>query len=76
VAIEVHDTGPGIRPEMLERLFRPFQRGTDRPGGFGLGLATVKRLAEAHGGSVAVASEVGRGSVFTVRLPAVAVVRS
>jgi heavy metal sensor kinase len=71
--LEVADTGPGISAEHLPRLFDRFYR-VDRArsrqlGGSGLGLAIVKSLAEAHGGSVAVTSELGRGSVFTVRLP-------
>src|SRR6185295_5310710 len=73
VAIAVEDTGTGIAAEHLPRLFDRFYR-VDRPrsragGGTGLGLAIVKYVAEAHGGSVEVESEVGRGSRFTVRLP-------
>jgi two-component system, OmpR family, sensor kinase len=73
VAIAVEDTGSGIAPEHLPRLFDRFYR-VDRPrsrsgGGTGLGLAIVKYVAEAHGGSVGVESELGRGSRFTVRLP-------
>jgi signal transduction histidine kinase len=69
VAIEVADTGPGIPADVLARIFRPFERGSTRPGGHGLGLATVKRLVESHGGTVGVTSDVARGSVFSVRLP-------
>ncbi len=69
VTIEVSDTGPGIPEDVLKRLFTPFQRGTTTVSGHGLGLATVKRLAEAHGGSVDVSSTVGVGSTFRVRLP-------
>jgi signal transduction histidine kinase len=69
VELEVTDTGPGIPGDLLRRLFRPFERGTDRPGGSGLGLATVKRLVERHGGEVTVSSHVGVGSTFRVRLP-------
>jgi signal transduction histidine kinase len=73
VSIEVSDDGIGIDPEDLPRLFTPFFR-TDRSrargtGGTGLGLALVKRIAEAHGGTVAAESEVGKGTVFRVRLP-------
>lgn len=67
--LTVIDTGPGIPADVQQRLFRPFERGSDRPGGSGLGLATVKRLAQAHGGSVEVRSQVGAGSTFIVRLP-------
>ena len=69
VSIEVADTGPGIPADVLARIFRPFERGSTRAGGSGLGLATVKRLAESHGGRVGVTTDVGRGSVFSVRLP-------
>lgn len=71
--VEVIDPGPGIAPEHHARLFDRFYRvETGRPrerGGAGLGLAIVKSLVAAHGGTVAVRSEVGRGSTFVVRLP-------
>ncbi|MEP6999573.1 MAG: PAS domain S-box protein [bacterium] len=71
--ITVTDTGIGISPEGLERLFKPFSQidsGLARKfEGTGLGLAMVKQLAELHGGAVAVESEVGKGSTFTVWLP-------
>jgi signal transduction histidine kinase len=70
VRIAVRDTGDGIAPEALPRLFEPFFRGTTRPGGFGIGLKTVKRLVDAHGGRISVQSQPGSGSVFTVTLPA------
>jgi two-component system phosphate regulon sensor histidine kinase PhoR len=73
VRLTVADTGPGIEARHLPRLFERFYRvdaGRSRElGGTGLGLAIVKHLAEAMGGSVAVDSEVGRGSTFTVTLP-------
>lgn len=70
VAIEVADTGPGIDPELRRRMFEPFVRGDHRDAvGLGLGLATVKRLAEAHGGTVDVESTVGVGTVFRVEFP-------
>jgi PAS domain S-box-containing protein len=73
VYFTVWDTGIGIAPEHLERLFKPFSQidgGLNRRhDGTGLGLSLVMRLAEMHGGSVAVASEVGQGSRFTVTLP-------
>lgn len=73
VAIEVRDTGVGIRAENLPRLFQEFQQivepGRSRHDGSGLGLAITKRLVELHGGTIAVESELGRGSAFTVRLP-------
>lgn len=70
VRICVRDTGAGIAPEALPRLFEPFFRATARPGGFGIGLKTVKRLVDAHGGRISVQSQEGTGSVFTVTLPA------
>src|SRR5205823_870786 len=71
--IRVVDSGIGIAPEGLERLFKPFSQidsGLARKfEGTGLGLAMVKLLAELHGGAVAVDSVVGEGSCFTVWLP-------
>jgi signal transduction histidine kinase len=67
----ITDTGPGIAPETVAHLFEPFFRGSSRGrDGIGLGLATVKKLAESHGGRVGVASELGRGSSFWFVLPA------
>lgn len=68
--IEVRDTGPGIPAEELPHIFDRFFRGHDaQPGGSGIGLAVVRELAEAHGGTVTAASEPGYGATFTVRLP-------
>jgi signal transduction histidine kinase len=71
VRIEVADTGPGIRPDLLESIFEPYVRGPDsvQPG-VGLGLATVKRFAIAFGGDVGVDSTPA-GSTFWVELPRV-----
>jgi signal transduction histidine kinase len=67
----ITDTGPGIAPETAAHLFEPFFRGPSRGrDGIGLGLATVKKLAESHGGRVGVTSELGRGSSFWFVLPA------
>lgn len=70
VRIEVEDTGPGIPDEIGGRLFEPHVRAnsTGQPG-LGLGLATVKRLAEGHGGSVGVDSVPGGGATFWFELP-------
>lgn len=79
--IVVHDTGPGVDPDQLERLFQPFRRlsacGSDAghadgsPGvSIGVGLAVSRRLAEAMGGALTVASIPGQGSSFTLSLPA------
>jgi len=75
VRVEVADTGAGIDPAILPRLFNAFEQGEARAGrqqaGLGLGLAISKRLAEAHGGTIAAHSEGrGRGATFTVELPA------
>jgi len=69
VVLSVSDTGAGISPEARARLFEPFYRGSNKPDGYGLGLATVKRLVEAHGGKVELESEVGSGTTVTVELP-------
>ena len=74
IKIEVTDTGIGIEPERIQRLFKPFSQGdsstTRHYGGSGLGLSIVKRLAKQMGGSVGVHSEFGSGSTFwcTVQL--------
>jgi len=65
----VEDTGPGIAPDDLERIFEPFQRADHRKEGSGLGLTIVKRVVEAHGGEIGVESQPGRGSRFRVELP-------
>jgi PAS domain S-box-containing protein len=72
--LTVRDTGSGIEPKMLPRLFHPFTQADatlDRSkGGLGLGLALVKGLVEQHGGSVSAASEgLGKGAAFTISLP-------
>lgn len=71
VRIEVEDTGPGLPPGLETVVFEPYVRGADttKPG-IGLGLATVKRMVIAHGGTVGVRSQVGCGSLFWCELPA------
>jgi len=73
LVIQVRDEGPGIEREHLPRIFERFYRvdkGRSRDmGGTGLGLSIVKHIAQAHGGSVAVQSEPGKGSLFTITLP-------
>jgi signal transduction histidine kinase len=67
---EIHDTGSGIAPEHLPHIFDPFFT-TKPPGaGTGLGLAVSHRLVERYGGTIGVVTRVGRGSSFTVTLPA------
>jgi signal transduction histidine kinase len=74
--LRVSDSGIGMPAELVGRVFEPFVQG-ERPldrsyGGLGIGLTLVRRLAELHGGSAGAASDgAGRGSVFTVRLPAI-----
>lgn len=71
VAVRVSDTGRGISPGHMKRLFEPFFT-TKAPGeGTGLGLSLARKIVLAHGGSIDVQSELGRGSTFTVRLPAI-----
>ncbi len=70
VHCSVTDTGPGIPPAQIPRLFGKFwqaKRGDGR--GVGLGLAIARGIVEAHGGTITVTSELGRGSVFTFALP-------
>jgi signal transduction histidine kinase len=73
VCLSVRDEGIGIAPEHIGRVFERFYQAdgstTRRFGGMGVGLALVWEIVEAHGGEVDVTSEVGRGSIFTVRLP-------
>jgi signal transduction histidine kinase len=73
VHLAVHDTGPGIPPEEVDRVFERFYRldasRARASGGTGLGLSVVKSLVDAHGGRVWVESVPGKGSTFTVALP-------
>jgi signal transduction histidine kinase/ActR/RegA family two-component response regulator len=75
IAVQISDTGVGIRPESLGHIFNAFDQGdlgtTRRFGGLGLGLAISKAIVELHGGTLSAESEgEGRGAMFTVRLPA------
>ncbi|HLG94481.1 MAG TPA: HAMP domain-containing sensor histidine kinase, partial [candidate division Zixibacteria bacterium] len=67
--IQVADNGPGIPAELSERLFQPFAT-FGKAGGTGLGLALSKKIMEEHGGSIQCDSEPGKGTAFTIRLPA------
>ena len=66
ITVIVKDTGAGIPPDELHRIFEPFY--TTKPRGLGLGLVNVKNIVEGHGGTVRVESEVGIGTTFFVRL--------
>jgi two-component system OmpR family sensor kinase len=76
--VEVRDSGPGILASELPHVFERFFRGTNvgdaRASGSGLGLAIARSIVEMHGGQIEVASAIGEGSSFTVRLPRVATV--
>ena len=67
VSLAVTDTGKGIAPEDLSRVFEVYH--STKPGGTGLGLATTRRIIEGHGGTISVASDPGRGTRFVIRLP-------
>jgi two-component system sensor histidine kinase HydH len=68
VCLDVIDTGCGIPPEQLPKLFKPFH--TTKSTGNGLGLATTRKIVLAHAGTIEAQSEPGRGTKFTIRLPA------
>jgi two-component system sensor histidine kinase GlrK len=70
IAVSVADTGAGIPKEDLPRIFTKFYQARNAKKGTGIGLALVKHLVEAHKGRVSVESELGKGTVFTVELPA------
>lgn len=67
--VDITDTGMGMAPDLLERVFKPFF--STRRGGTGLGLSLTRRIIVEHGGEIAVQSEPGKGSRFRVRLPRV-----
>jgi signal transduction histidine kinase len=65
--ITITDTGPGISPEALDKIFQAYY--STKRGGTGLGLAMARRIADEHGGSLTVQSELGKGTQFSLRLP-------
>ena len=72
IVISVADTGSGIPPDYLPRIFDKFVQVPNAPaGGAGLGLAIAKHIVEAHGGQISVRSEMGHGTTFTFTLPIV-----
>ena len=75
--IEVHDTGPGIAPELQQAIFEEFRRGDDAKGqGLGLGLSIADRIARLLGAPIALRSAPGIGTTFSLRLPRVQANRS
>jgi len=80
VMFRIADTGIGIAPENIDRVLRPFEQVetsySRRHGGLGLGLPYSKRLTELHGGALEIESQVGNGTVITVRFPSWRLVRS
>ena len=68
VAVEIKDSGSGIPKDLLEKIFKPFY--TNKPQGTGLGLPIARAIIHAHSGTLTVSSHPGKGSVFTVVLPA------
>ena len=70
LAIEIHDNGPGIKPEIMPRIFEPYFTTQPKQRGTGLGLCIVQRLVATAQGGLHVHSKVGQGTVFTLYLPA------
>jgi signal transduction histidine kinase len=67
VLVTVRDSGPGLNPESLERLFDPFH--TTKPGGMGMGLSICRSIIEAHGGQVWAAPNLPQGATFHFSVP-------
>jgi PAS domain S-box-containing protein len=67
IFIKITDTGVGIPPDVLKKLFRPFQ--STKAKGMGLGLAFCKNTIESHGGEISVESELGKGTTFIITIP-------
>jgi len=69
VQIDVRDDGVGMPPEVLANMFEPFFTTKERGRGLGLGLAISRNIVDRHAGKIAVTSEPGRGTAFTITLP-------
>ena len=65
--VEIEDEGPGIPPELKDRLFEPYV--TTKPAGTGLGLAIAARIIQEHNGRLEAGGESGRGALFSITLP-------
>ena len=65
--LEIADTGPGIEPDRMDKIFEAYY--STKRGGTGLGLPTTRRIVEEHEGRIDVHSEPGKGTSFTIRLP-------
>ncbi|HUI53872.1 MAG TPA: cache domain-containing protein [Bryobacteraceae bacterium] len=76
VEVAISDTGKGIPPEEIDRIFDPFFTTKESGHGTGLGLSIAYGIVTTHRGSISVQSEVGKGSTFTIRMPAEVPVRS
>jgi len=70
VVIAIGDNGPGIPPEIRSRIYDPFFTTKDPGQGSGLGLSIAHGIVERHGGTIELDSEIGKGTTFTVTLPA------
>lgn len=70
VCLSLIDTGKGMNPEVAAKVFKPFFTTRSGSGGTGLGLPTARKIVEAHNGTIQVESESGKGTKFTIRLPA------
>ena len=68
IVTEIEDTGPGIAPEIADKLFQPFAT-FGKTHGTGLGLSICKKIVEDHGGRIWVRNEAGRGAIFCFSLP-------
>jgi signal transduction histidine kinase len=69
VEVRIRDTGCGIAPEVIDRIWDPFFTTKEVGKGVGLGLALTYNIVKRHGGKITVESQVAKGSLFTVRLP-------
>jgi two-component system NtrC family sensor kinase len=69
VLVQVRDDGVGIAPDLLPHIFEPFLTTKETGKGVGLGLAISRGIVERHGGAITVASELGRGTTFSISLP-------